>query len=457
MNKIALINVVGLSKRLIGNDTPFLKKWSASKNISSIEPVLPAVTCSVQTTYLTGKWPNEHGIVANGWFFKELQEIKLWKQSNKLVQSESIWDYAKKMNPAFTCANMFWWYNMYSSVDYAVTPRPQYRANGLKIPDCYSAPANLRDRLQQVLGTFPLFDFWGPKTSIKSSKWIADASKLVFDWHRPDLLLVYLPHLDYVLQKSGHEQTPLKKDLLEIDKVCERLILSLEAQGVQVNIISEYGITDVSTPVHINRILREMGMISVRKENGLELLDPGTSKAFALADHQVAHIYINDATQKAFIKEELSNHHGIEWVLDETGQKEHHLDHERSGDLVIVAKKDHWFTYYYWLDDTKAPDYARTVAIHDKPGYDPVEMFLDPNKKLIIPRIALKLIAKKIGFRTLMDIIPLDASLVKGSHGRIQLEDKDKAIFIGHQVNSNALSPTEIKNTLLTQIFGTPK
>ena len=162
LNKTVIINLVGLSKRIIGSKTPFLNKWIDDKNLSYIDPILPAVTCSAQTTYLTGKWPSEHGIVANGWFFKEEQEIKLWRQSNKLVQAPSIWENAKAIDQNFTCANMFWWYNMYSKVDYSVTPRPQYRADGLKVPDCYSFPPNLRDQLQRELGTFPLFNFWGP-------------------------------------------------------------------------------------------------------------------------------------------------------------------------------------------------------------------------------------------------------------------------------------------------------
>lgn len=446
--------MVGLSKRLIGEHTPFLSRWSEGKNISSVDPVLPAVTCSVQTTYLTGKWPSEHGIVANGWFFRDEQEVRLWRQSNSLVEAPSIWDNARKINPKFTCANMFWWYNMYSSVDYSVTPRPQYRANGLKVPDCYSFPADLRDRLQAELGTFPLFHFWGPKTTIKSSKWIADASKLTFQWHTPDLLLVYLPHLDYVLQKFGHDDKILSQDLREIDEVCEDLITYLEGQGVAVNIISEYGITDVEQPIHINRVLREMGTISVREENGLELLDAGASSAFAMADHQVAHIYIKDSTLKDSIRKALEQTPGIEQVLDTEEQKANHIDHHRSGELVAIADKKSWFTYYYWQDDAKAPDFARTVDIHKKPGYDPVEMFLDPEKKLIIPRIALKLLSKKLGFRTLMDLIPLDATLIKGSHGRINLDDRDKAVFIGNHQQSPTIDPTQVHDFILKQLFG---
>jgi predicted AlkP superfamily pyrophosphatase or phosphodiesterase len=453
MKKTAIINVVGLSKRVLGEHTPFLTKWAKNKQISSINPVLPAVTCSVQTTYLTGKWPSEHGIVGNGWFSKDEQEIKFWKQSNHLVQSPSIWDNARKTKPDFTCANMFWWYNMYSSADYSVTPRPQYRADGQKVPDCYAAPSELRDRLQAELGTFPLFHFWGPKTTIKSSEWIAEASKKVYEWHEPDLLLVYLPHLDYVLQKYGRDGKYLPKDLQEIDKVCEDLITYLESKGVEVNVLSEYGITNIENPIHINRILRNMDLLAIREENGLELLDAGASKAFAVADHQIAHLYVNDLSQLDAIKKRLEATQGIALILDEEGKKEYHINHERAGDLILVADKKSWFTYYFWEDDKKAPDYARMVDIHKKPGYDPVEMLLDPKQMLIIPKIILKVLAKKLGFRIVMNVIPLDASLVKGSHGAVDLEDEDKAIFIGNQEFKTTIEPTDINDIVLKQVF----
>ena len=229
MKRIAAINVVGLSSHLIGEYMPRLKRWmDQNAELSTIQAVLPAVTCTAQSTYLTGKTPAEHGIVANGWYFREECEVKLWRQSNKLVQAEKIWDKAKRHNPDFTCANMFWWYNMYSNVDYSVTPRPQYLADGRKMPDCYSHPASLRDELQEKLGIFPLFSFWGPNTSIKSSRWIADAAKIVYEKHEPTLTLIYLPHLDYCLQKFDHDSPAVQKDLQAIDEVVHDLIQFFE-------------------------------------------------------------------------------------------------------------------------------------------------------------------------------------------------------------------------------------
>jgi predicted AlkP superfamily pyrophosphatase or phosphodiesterase len=178
--------------------------------------------------------------------------------------------------------------------------------------------------------------------------------------------------------------------------------------------LSEYGITGVNRPIHINRALREAGLLQVRMERGLELLDAGASPAFAVADHQVAHIYLNDQTQKAKVRTILEKLPGIEVILDKEAQKTVHLDHERSGDFVVVADGQSWFTYYFWMDDAKAPDYARVVDIHKKPGYDPVELFMTSKA-----RAAYKLLRKKAALRYVMDVIPLDATLVKGSHGRV--------------------------------------
>lgn len=452
MQQLALINVVGLSSSLLTNKDLFITQWIEKRKLSLIKPVLPAVTCAAQSTYLTGQWPSEHGIVANGWYFREECEVKLWRQSNHLVEAPKIWDLAKERDPAFTCSNMFWWYNMYSNADFNVTPRPQYRADGQKIPDCYSHPPELRDRLQVELGQFPLFSFWGPRTSIKSSDWIAKATMLVHDWHEPTLQLVYLPHMDYVLQKRPAGSPDIEKDLRELDNVLKSLIQFYEKKGVEPILISEYGVNPVEKAFPINRVLRKAGYIQVRVENGKELLDAGASQAFAMADHQIAHVYINEKDKLAEIKALLESYPEIALVLDEEGKKAHHIDHHRAGDLVIMAKASYWFNYYYWLDDSRAPDFARMVDIHNKPGYDPVEMFTDPKKKFMIGRIVWKLIKKKLGFRTLMDVIPLDDSLVKGSHGCIDVDKKYYPIFVGQQEQPE-LQAIDVCDIVLNRIF----
>ncbi len=454
MNQTAVINIVGLSSTLLKHKDLFLTQWIEKKQVSKIKPVLPAVTCAAQSTYLTGKWPNEHGIVANGWYFKDECEVKLWRQSNHLVQAPKIWDIAKSKDSNFTCSNMFWWYNMYSNADFNVTPRPQYRADGQKKPDCYSKPEGLRDRLQAELGTFPLFNFWGPNTSIKSTKWIADASKLVHNWHEPTLQLVYLPHLDYVLQKHNDEQVILK-DLKELDAVCKDLITFYESKNAKVILLSEYGITPVKGPIHINRLLRKEGYLKLREENGLELLDTGECDAFAMADHQIAHVYIKNKSKLQEIKALLEKVPEIDLVLDAESQKDYHLNHERSGDLVVVAKPEYWFTYYYWLDDSKAPDFARMVDIHKKPGYDPIELFTDPKKKFMLGRIVFKLLKKKLGFRTLLNVIPLDASLVKGSHGAVNIDEAYYPVFINDDASSRSelINANKVCQHILSTIF----
>jgi predicted AlkP superfamily pyrophosphatase or phosphodiesterase len=448
MTKTVVIDIVGLSSSLIGEYTPFLKRYATEKKLATIAPMLPAVTTSVQSTYVTGKLPREHGIVGNGWYDRMDCEVKFWKQSNKLVLAEKIWETAKKQESSFTFSNMFWWYNMYSTADYAVTPRPNYLADGRKMPDCYSSPPGLRDELQRHLGQFPLFQFWGPGANIKSTQWIADASIITDRKYNPTLTTIYLPHLDYCLQKSGQNFPRIKNELGEIDRVVEQLV-TYYSKSSRVLLLSEYGITDVNNPISVNRALREAGFVEVRLERGLELLDAGASRAFAVADHQVAHVYINDPSVTNKVKSILEKISGIELILDRSEQRRYGIDHERAGELVLMADARSWFTYYFWLDDSKAPDYARTVEIHKKPGYDPVEMFM--SSKL---RAAYKLLRKKAALRYVMDVIPLDASLVKGSHGRIGTNKEFFPVLLGDGLKQTEYKATEVYDVIWRALTG---
>lgn len=339
---------------------------------------------------------------------------------------------------------------MYSSVDFSVTPRPNYLADGRKIPDVYTHPADLRDQLQNKLGQFPLFEFWGPRTTIRSSQWIANAAKATEEKFEPTLSLVYLPHLDYCLQKFGQQIDKVSNDLLEIDAVVKDLVEFYEARSVNVVMLSEYGITDVDHSVALNRVLRKDGWIQIREERGLELLDAEASKAFAVADHQVAHVYVKDQGDIPHIHHLLEKTEGVARVLGLTEKKSEGLNHERSGDLVVIAKPESWFTYYYWLDDQKAPDFSRTVDIHRKPGYDPVEMFADPNLSWLTARVGWKLLKKKMGFRVLMDIIPLDASLIRGSHGIVPEDVDDWPLIAANNLTPNkTLKATDVYSVIL--------
>ncbi|NTU42178.1 MAG: alkaline phosphatase family protein, partial [Nitrospirales bacterium] len=355
MNRTVVLNVVGLTRSIIGEYTPNLRSFLAGS--ANIKAITPAVTCSMQSTYLTGKMPSDHGIVGNGWYFRDLSEIMFWRQSNSLVQSEKVWHTARRKDPSFTCANNFWWYNMATDVDWAITPRPLYCADGRKLPDCYSIPPELRDKFNKELGQFPLFQFWGPATSIVSSDWIAKAAMATEDMFRPTLNLIYLPHLDYILQKVGPKGN-ISKDLSEIDSLCGKLISFFKDRGCRVVVLSEYGITEVKRPIHPNRVLREAGCLALKTDLGRKYLDPAQCRAFAVSDHQIAHIYIKDRSDIQTVKRLFEQTPGIEHVLDEEGKRNYGLDHERSGELILISDSDSWFTYYFWDDDDKAPDYV---------------------------------------------------------------------------------------------------
>ena len=451
----AVINVVGLTPALIGTDTPNLRALAHDGSISPIRAVLPAVTCTAQATYLTGTLPKDHGIVGNGWYFRDLAQVMFWRQSNQLMAGEKVWETARRRDPSVTCANMFWWYNMYSSADWSVTPRPIYPADGRKIPDIYGFPADLTARLTADIGTFPFFNFWGPTADIRSSDWIAEASLRVDEWMSPTLLLIYLPHLDYNLQRLGPDDDRIRTDVRAIDAICGRLIERLRARGRRIIVLSEYGLTKVTRPVHINRALREAGLLAVREELGTDALDTGASQAFAVADHQIAHIYVRNAGRIGEVKALMERLPGVDSVLEGAGIAAHGLDHERSGELIAIAASDAWFTYYYWLDDSRAPDFARTVDIHRKPGYDPAELFLDPAIPMPKLKIGYTLAKKALGFRYLMEVIPLDASLVRGSHGRNTGRPEDGPVFISSEKNAvrGVMEPTAVRDVMLAHLF----
>lgn len=460
MQKTLVILAVGLAPDLVGEFTPNLKKLVARGGLKPLNTVTPAVTCTVQSTLVTGLPPSGHGAVANGWYFRDQSEVLLWRQSNHLVSGEKIWDAGKARNSDFTCAKMFWWYNMYSTADYSATPRPMYPADGRKIPDHYAYPPELHDELDAKLGQFPLFKFWGPVADITSTNWIVDATLHVMETRAPTLTLTYLPHLDYNLQRLGPdlEHPQLQQDLRDLDAACGTLIDAADKTGHRIIVVSEYGITKATDAVHINRALRREGLISVRPEEfGGEVLDAGASEAFALSDHQIAHIYVKDSNRISEVSDIIQSLDGVESVWGADEMRANGLDHSRSGELVAVANADRWFSYYYWLDDDKAPDFARTVDIHRKPGYDPVELFVDP--EIRFPKLAAgwKLAKRKLGQRQLMDLISLkDTQLVKGTHGRITDDPNAGPLVISSEVGllpDGPVAATDFKKLVLDHIF----
>lgn len=463
MTRTVVINVVGLTQSLLGEATPNLNSFIARGRLRHITPVVPAVTCTAQSTFVTGRMPDGHGAVANGWYNREMAEVQFWKQSNHLVQGPKIWDDLRAQAPGFTCAKLFWWYNMYSTADWSITPRPMYPADGRKVFDVYTHPMPLRHEIKKDLGEFPFPTFWGPAAGMKSpqggpdaaSRWIAESAKWIENKYRPTLSLVYLPHLDYNLQRIGPNHPGIRADLRAIDAILGDLIQFFAGRGVTPVILSEYGITPVDTPVHLNRVFREKGWITIKDELGLELLDCGASRAFAVADHQVAHIYLNDRSIESTVRAVVEKQPGVARVVSGAEKNAMGLGHSRSGDLVALAKENAWFTYYYWLDDALAPDFARCVDIHRKPGYDPVELFLDPTLAAPKLKIAWRLLKKKLGFRMLMDLIPLDATLVKGSHGIIPSSRGDYPVLIssGVTAGSEPLAPTDVYGIIKQQVL----
>ena len=237
---------------------------------------------------------------------------------------------------------------------------------------------------------------------------------------RPQLTLAYLPHLDYDFQRLP-EHDPAR--VVEVDACAGRIIDAAHEADTQVVVVSEYGLVPVSRPVHINREIRQAGWLSVRNGPFGEMLMPGESEVFAVADHQLAHVYVRDKNRIADVQARLQSVPGIDRVVDPA---ELELDHPRSGELIALASADAWFTYYYWNDDALAPDFARTVDIHRKPGYDPCELFIT-SKARAIARVA----QKKLGMRYRMDVIPMDASLVRGSHGTRPQDPNDGPLVIG--------------------------
>lgn len=475
MNRLAVINVVGLTQTLIGEHTPHIAGFAKRGALSTIAPAFPAVTCTAQSNYLTGATPSQHGIVGNGWYNRELAEVHFWKQSNHVVQARKIWDNlhgrAKVENQPWPAANCFWWFNMYSGVDYSITPRPIYPADGRKFFDIYSWPYSIREEIKKDLGEFPFFGFWGPAAGVKTpqgaadcaSRWIAESARWIENKYSPSLNLVYLPHLDYNLQRHGPHDPAGKlnpeiiPDLRAIDSLVGELVQFFGRRGVKVVLLSEYGITGVDTPVCLNRRFRELGWLTVKEELGREILDAGASKVFAVADHQVAHVYLNDRSLENSVRSLLEKTSGVEQVLGATEKSAAGMDHPRAGGLIAVAAEKAWFAYYYWLDDSRAPDFARTVDIHRKPGYDPVELFLDPQIPFPKLKIAGRLLQKKLGFRMLMDVIPLDATLVKGSHGRRPADKKDWPVLITEQpefLGAKEMDSTDVYHVLLRHFGG---
>jgi len=456
MQPILLINAVGLTPRLLPL-APRLAAIAAKGWSVPLGEVLPAVTCTAQATILTGEPVNRHGIVANGWLYRDSNEVRFWQQNNGLMQAEPLYVTARKRaserGVKFVCTKLFWWFNQGADVDGSITPKPWYAIDGNKAFDI-SGTQVLVDEMKEKLGPFPFPSFWGPLAGLKSTQWIANCAAISLDPMISNLTLVYLPHLDYEPQRFGPSGTDMAKCVRELDDACAPLLDAAEKAGAQVWVVSEYGHCNVDTPVYLNRELRKAGLLAVRRGPFGEQLDTYESRAFAVADHQLALVYVKHAADVPRVKELLQLIPGVAEVLAGEERAKYQLDHSRSGEIVVLSTPKAWFAYPFWLDDALAPDYARAVAIHHKPGYDPAELFFDPKLKFPKLHAARRLIQKKLGFRMTMDVVPLDASIVRGSHGLIAADAQDAAILIGHgpKPSDNRVPMTAVRNLLLTAL-----
>ena len=395
-----VLDVVGLEYDHIGKGMlPHIDKIAESGEAAKMEPVFPAVTCTVQASVLSGKYPDEHGMISNGLYDRDNYSVAFWEQPSKLIKTDRVWDIAKSRDSSVKTAVLFWQNSMYAQSDIVVTPRPLHTDGGM-ILWCYSKPVGYYEELKQKFGEFNLSRYWGPLASHESSEWICKAAEYTLEKERPDIMFAYIPHVDYSAQRFGRDSPQVKDDLQRADEMVGRIVKKTIDLGIaeqtEFVVFSEYAFNNVSGAVPINIKLRDAGLIATRTIQNKEYMDFEFSKAFAMVDHQIAHIFVKDGyfEQTRKVVEDID---GVDQVLSSDSQKEKlRINHPRSGDIIAISDVDKWFSYYWWYDDEKAPDFARTVDIHRKPGYDPAELFIDPKTKRI----------------------PLDASLVKGSHGR---------------------------------------
>lgn len=408
---LIVLDILGLNhKHLEKIDRwPNLQSLLSGGNISTLEVPFPAVTIPVQASITTGKLPSEHGMVANGIFDRDTLNVGFWEQYASLVSGERIWDKVKRLYPNFKTAVLFWQNTLYSNNDVVITPKPIHLEDGM-IPWCYSKPVGLYENLVEELGEFKLSSYWGPLAGIESSEWIVRAAIRILEREKPGLLMVYVSHLDYCCQRLGPDNPAIDDELGKVDALLGEFVESLNRfeaiNETAVIILSEYGFFEVKDAVAPNVLLRQNGFLKIREIQGKEFLDLEMSDAFAMVDHQVAHIYCKNTVTKD-VKDLLENTEGVDFVLDSETKGRLGIDHERSGELIAVCNPDHWFSYYWWTQLERAPQFAFTVDIHRKPGYDPLELFFDPAHKCI----------------------PQDVKLIKGSHGRTDQELKNRPVF----------------------------
>ena len=436
---VILVSVPGLRAADL-DSMPRLAQWMAGGDRTDLVPSFPAVTCPVQANMTTGMPPQAHGVVANGFYWRERGEVEMWTAPNDCIERPQLWDILHQHDPATTSAVWFPLHSKNCGADYVCTPAPIHNPDGSESLWCYTRPEPLYGELRDRLGHFPLHKFWGPLAGIESTAWIVDSAIHAATEYRPNLFTIYLPHLDYAAQKEGPDSPAARQALIDLDaqfgKLADHFSAAYAPHQPLWLVASEYAITPVERVIYPNRALREAGLLAVAETDQGEQLDLAGSRAWALADHQFAHVFVRDAEPQNIHRaaEVLRAQPGVAEVLNREQYDRYDMDHPQSGELVVIAEPASWLAYYWWLDDGRAPTFAHTVDIHRKPGYDPVELFLDPKTRGI----------------------PLDATLVRGSHGAPARDPSQRGILLASQRGvfvERALADTDVADTVLRQ-FG---
>ncbi len=433
MKKLIVLDVVALTKMHLSDAlVPNISKIFEKGFFAPMTPSFPAVTCSVQASITSGYYPSDHGIISNGFYDRKTKLVSFWEQYGSLVEKPRVWSILKQKNPNLKTAVLFFQNSLYIDSDIVITPKPIHLYNKM-VMWCYSKPVGYYEEIVKSIGEFDLSSYWGPFSSLKSSKWIMDAAKHTIKKHLPDLMFVYLPHLDYAGQKYGPQSNEFQKSLVELDNIIGELLEFLDSNNLQhqydIMILSEYSFEKVNKSISPNVILRDEGFLSIRKIEGREYLDLEHSKAFAMVDHQIAHVFVKPGIEEAVTKIFKKYDDSILEILDKKAQRSRNILHPRSGDLILSAQDSSWFNYYWWKDKERAPDFAFNVDIHRKPGFDPLELFIDTSSKTISQ----------------------DVSLIKGSHGLVKNKEENNLPLCGLSI-----SPKETPDLInVTQIAPT--
>jgi len=433
MKKLIVLDVVALTKMHLSDVlVPNISKIFEKGFFAPMIPSFPAVTCSVQASMTSGFYPSDHGIISNGFYDRKTKLVSFWEQYGSLVEKPRVWSILKQKNPNLKTAVLFFQNSLYIDSDIVITPKPIHLDNKM-VMWCYSKPVGYYEEIVKSIGEFDLSSFWGPFSSLKSSKWIMNAAKHTIKTHHPDLMFVYLPHLDYAGQKFGPQSNEFEKSLIELDNLIGDLLEFLDSDNLQdqydIMIVSEYSFEKVNKSLSPNVILRDEGLLTIRNIEGKEYLDLENSKAFAMVDHQIAHVFVKPGIEEKATKIFKKYDDSISEILDKKAQKNQNILHRRSGDLILSAQDSSWFNYYWWKEKERAPDFAFKVDIHRKPGFDPLELFIDSSSKTISQ----------------------DVSLIKGSHGLVKTKDENNLPVCGLSI-----LPKEIPDLInVTQIAPT--